>query len=505
MLNEERKELEYAQPLDINFWIDDPAFDQYIANLLTRLCKKSIKLSKLKNSTITRHLKIMLLNLWCVWLQDKKKYLFVSRDKFFYSTLLKQYNPNSFSYKNVVVMDALVESKFIEIKIGQYRAKLKRRTRIRATPKLIKEIVKKCKIKPTAIQIARNAECIILREKDADDPKKKIDVKYEENKRIIEMRNNLIVYNNLLRRTHIDIPTFSIAGVKQSSGLSFKINFEDDTGKFTRRIFSNKSWKDGGRFYGGWWQQVPNRKVSWRNEIRINNKPTTEIDYSGIHIVFLYAKKKIDYWKEIAKDPYDLTEYGYVMDKKLRNLLKVVLLTSINCEKGKKRDLTKAKQSVQYAINVKQADEFAWVKKENLDIEKLIEDFADYHKPIRQYFYSGKGISLQYIDSMVAEKLINHFTKLNIPILCIHDSFIIQSQFAVGDGENSLEFMMWCYFQEVIRKENKIYAFGQLKSDAPLSARDIVKNQSKIKSQYWTRVKRHNKRKFVINWYSTDK
>jgi hypothetical protein len=113
MLNEERKELEYAQPLDINFWIDDPAFDQYIANLSTRLCKKSIKLSKLKNTTITRHLKIMLLNLWCVWLQDKKKYLFVSRDKFFYSTLLKQYNPNSFSYKNVVVMDALVKSKFI--------------------------------------------------------------------------------------------------------------------------------------------------------------------------------------------------------------------------------------------------------------------------------------------------------------------------------------------------------------------------------------------------------
>lgn len=494
MLNEERKELEYAQPLDINFWIDDPAFDQYIANLSTRLCKKSIKLSKLKNITITRHLKIMLLNLWCVWLQDKKKYLFVSRDKLFYSTLLKQYNPNSFSYKNVVVMDALVESKFIEIKIGQYRAKLKRRTRIRATPKLIKEIVKKCKIKPTAIQIARNAECIILRNEE------KVDTEYKDTKRIKEMRNNLIAYNNLLRRTHIDIPTFPIAGVKQSSGLSFKINFEDDTDKFTRRIFSNKSWKDGGRFYGGWWQQVPNRKVSWRNEIRINNQPTTEIDYSGIHIVFLYAKKKIDYWNEIGKDPYDLSAYGYAMDKKLRSLLKVVLLISMNA-----LNLTKAKQAVVKHIYLEKAEEFKWVKKQKLDIGNLIDDFADYHKPIRQYFYSSKGISLQYIDSLVAEKLINHFTNLNIPILCIHDSFIIQNKFAVGDGDESLEFMMWSFFQQVIASQNKIYAFGQLKSDAPLSARDIVKNQSKIKSQYWTRVKRHNKRKFVINWYSTDK
>ena len=287
------RELENAQPLDIQLWIDDQAFDQYIENLSNRLCKKSIKLSKLKQSTITKHLKIMVLNLWCVWRKDKKKYLFVSRDKLFYSTFLKRYNPNGYSFKSVVVMDALIECKFIEIKIGQYRAKLKRRSRIRAKPKLINEIVKKFKIEPTVIQLARNTECIVLRDEE------KNDVEYKETKRIKEMRNGLIEYNNLLRRTHIDIPTFPIAGVKQKSGISFKINFESDTDKFTKRIFSNKSWKDGGRFYGGWWQQVPNRKIRWRNNIRINNRPTTEIDFSGLHIVFLYAKKKINYWSEI--------------------------------------------------------------------------------------------------------------------------------------------------------------------------------------------------------------
>ena len=52
------------------------------------------------------------------------------------------------------------------------------------------------------------------------------------------------------------------------SHAGVKINFEDDTNKFTRRIFSNNSFKDGGRFYGGWWQQVPNRKIGWRSNIR---------------------------------------------------------------------------------------------------------------------------------------------------------------------------------------------------------------------------------------------
>ena len=63
---------------------------------------------------------------------------------------------------------------------------------------------------------------------------------------------------------------------------------------------------------------------TYKSNIRINNKPTTEIDYSGLHIVFLYAKKKINYWSEIKKDPYDLSDYGYSMDKQLRQLLNVV-------------------------------------------------------------------------------------------------------------------------------------------------------------------------------------
>jgi hypothetical protein len=488
-----QREFENAEPLNIQLWSDDPDFDSYIENLSTRLCKQSDQLNELKQITITKHLKVMVLNLWSVYLKDKKKYLGVSRDIKFYSALSKKYNPNKYSFKSVVVMNALKECEFITLKIGQYRAQLKRRTRIRATPKLINEIVKKFKIKPTAIQIERKSECIVLRDED------KQDTGYKNTKRIKEMRNGLIEYNNLIRRTHIDIPTFPTTGAKLSSGLSFKINFENDTDKFTKRIFSNTSWTDGGRFYGGWWQQVPNRKVKWRNDIRINNKPTTEIDYSGLHIVFLYAKKKIDYWSKIKKDPYDLSDYGYAMDKQLRQLLKVVLLTSINCEKGKTKDLATAKKSVQHEINIKNADQFGWAKK--LDIEKLIKDFADYHKPIRPYFYSGQGISLQHIDSLVAEKVINHFTQLNIPVLCIHDSFIIQSKYADGDGDESLEFMMWCFFQQVVESEIKTSAFGQLKGGAPERPRDIVEKNKQITAEYWDRVKKHKKRNFEMNWY----
>ncbi len=40
-------------------------------------------------------------------------------------------------------------------------------------------------------------------------------------------------------------------------------------------------------------------------------------------------------------------------------------------------------------------------------------------------FLSGVGIDLQYIDSQITEKIIEHFMPRNIVVLPIHDSYII--------------------------------------------------------------------------------
>jgi hypothetical protein len=52
------------------------------------------------------------------------------------------------------------------------------------------------------------------------------------------------------------------------------------------RVFNNSSFKQGGRFYGAWWQSVPRE---YRGLIRINGKPTVELDYRAIHPRILYA------------------------------------------------------------------------------------------------------------------------------------------------------------------------------------------------------------------------
>ena len=46
----------------------------------------------------------------------------------------------------------------------------------------------------------------------------------------------------------------------------------------------------------------------WR-KIYIMGMPTVEIDYSGLHIVFLYALENLDYWSLDGEDPYSLPGY----------------------------------------------------------------------------------------------------------------------------------------------------------------------------------------------------
>ena len=63
-------------------------------------------------------------------------------------------------------------------------------------------------------------------------------------------------------------------------------------GKFVRRVFNTGTFDDGGRFYGGWWQLIDG---SYRKDIRTNNVPTVEIDYSSLHVSLAYAMVRHDY------------------------------------------------------------------------------------------------------------------------------------------------------------------------------------------------------------------
>jgi hypothetical protein len=303
---------------------------------------------------------------------------------------------------------------------------------MKAKDKLIELFTKKHKITNQAVSRYKDTECIILRDIVIHEFEDKLvelkeDIEYRDTVRTRKMRKDLQLYNDILQRTDIQIPDASEAYIKaiidekkkESTREPYILN---DSDYFVRRVFNNGSWDQGGRYHGGWWQRIPS---NLRVCITLNGSKERliEVDYSGLHIVILYAMEGIDYWKQYGRDydPYKLD--GYEQTDRMRDLLKFVLLTAINAS-----DKQTALSAVQKELNFN-PDEYLWVKQSNdIDLSDLIDAFSEKHKPIKKHLYSKIGIQLQNVDSKIAETVINHFTKKGIPILCVHDSFLIDTK-----------------------------------------------------------------------------
>lgn len=229
------------------------------------------------------------------------------------------------------------------------------------------------------------------------------------------MRELVRDYNRLLERTFVDIPKLNEPVIfippKRPYNKPSRI-FISQNEKFTRRIFSNSSWEQNGRFNGGWWQRIPSQQ---RKDIYVNDEPTVEIDYSGLHAVLVYQRKGIDYWKEIKTDPYQTNIEG-VSDEASRAIGKCVLLFSFNLT-----DETKLFQAVKSELQ----QEIPHYRFTFVNLKKVLSKLREMHPNIEEDILSGIGLNLMNIDGKIAEHILTRFVASDIPILAVHDSFII--------------------------------------------------------------------------------
>lgn len=313
----------------------------------------------------------------------------------------KKYDPLSIGYRPFVkTIDELTKLGLIKTKRG-YNLKPARRSRMIATSKLNKIINKYNVVVSDVLELPIDE--IQLKDKN----KKFID--FIDSPSITKSRNILKKYNALLHKT-----TISLKQVKQVKDYVNENNYKIDTLKQSyHRIFSNSSWQQGGRFYGPWWQYITNdkEKIELRKYLLINNKPTVELDYNSIHIHLLYDKenKVLDN----SSDAYTLSGYE---DK--RAMVKTAILIAINCSSDKYYS-----QTVANALSSKKTFQ------KGINYKKIVEVFKQHHPSIAKYLFSGAGIKLQNIDSQIAEYIIMKMTNKKIPVLNIHDSFVVERKY----------------------------------------------------------------------------
>ena len=169
------------------------------------------------------------------------------------------------------------------------------------------------------------------------------------------------------------------------------------------RIFSRGSMEKGGRFYRGWWQAIPSK---YRPLIRLNSKRTIEVDYSSIGLRILYAR--VDMALPVEKDLYDIGLDNWIPFKdERRPIVKKVFNALINDE------------DKVYKLEKK------YKKVLGLTLDEFLDRVREHHKPIFHLLRSDAGLESQKVDSDVAEQVMLELIYEGIPVLPIHDSFIV--------------------------------------------------------------------------------
>ena len=235
-------------------------------------------------------------------------------------------------------------------------------------------------------------------------------VRSEDGAAVDEWHTNLRRINEFLlsRCVYLDAPNEVIlnAGVARAEKSSQP--GEHDAGPLNfsqvalRRIFARGRLDRGGRFYGGWWQNVPSE---YRKYVGIDGDLTCEADYSGMALNCLYALENKDAGYE---DPYDIGLSYTTADDPRRKIVKKYVNATLNDEKGTYR----LPHDEQRLLGLTQ--------------KELRERVAKRHAPVAHHFHSGVGLELQFYDSQIAERVMLRFVGQGEVCLPIHDSFIVR-------------------------------------------------------------------------------
>jgi hypothetical protein len=245
-----------------------------------------------------------------------------------------------------------------------------------------------------------------------------------------EMRKNLEIINEVMEKADITLD-ISEEGLKRLNARMLNDpdpykQVVDFSRKRLHRVFLDRRFDRGGRFFGPWYQNIPKE---YRQHIMIDGAPTMELDYSALHPNLLYYYAGVDPPKG---DLYELKDYS----EDTRNFMKAMFLRMINSPSPYEAKGSIRKAAFYVSKKTKKRKRRIKIPTElgNLDdiyLDPLIDKFLEKHKPLAdRYIFKVKDLGniLQNVDSRIAEKVLLYFAYENISVLPLHDSFRIDAR-----------------------------------------------------------------------------
>ena len=264
-------------------------------------------------------------------------------------------------------------------------------SRIKYTDKFYDDVIEKFKLDPQDILKTKPS----ITKKNS----KGVEVEVKNSRRTYQVIRRVENYNKLLLSTDIAPGKMDVVTEKNTS-------FANRT--YTRR-FVKSNLKLGGRFYGPYWQALPKK---YRKLIKINGKEVVELDYNAMHLHLLYSKlnKSLYNYYPFNKDPYNIPGYD-------RKIVKLVFTACINENCTRK--------NINYVGGQQVSKGLPDLFEEGLPYREMIDSLGKNHPQVAPFFYSEIGHEISYMESRVTDYVVTVLTKQRIPVLSIHDSFVV--------------------------------------------------------------------------------
>ena len=393
-----------------------------------------------------KHLNSIISNLVVRYELDGKGCIYYQRGNKYYKQT-DRVNPVRLKREMFVnVVDSLVRSRFImHQRYVSYPDGTKYSSRMRVDRKLLYRI-NEFTLRYYHITWDKNVDPIqvnkIIEDSDGKEVIELID--YQDTDYSKRIRSELFQYMELLKKHKFE------CYIGNNPNKKYK-NLPQTDFYQVRRIF-REDWRQGGRFYSSFQNKILRDD---RDNITIDGKETCESDFISNHFKILTSFKNQD----LEFEAYDIKD---LRCKTGRKLVKQALIVIINtrCEddaiqamkyfvKGIKIDLSRKKGP--RIFDKKQYNEFYqfYIDKE-ICFYNLMCKLKEKHHLIREYLFTGIGLTLQKFDSEIASRIINDFVSRGKVCLCLHDSFRV-----LKEDKELLSDLMYKHHKEVL-KLNKV-------------------------------------------------
>lgn len=218
---------------------------------------------------------------------------------------------------------------------------------------------------------------------------------------------------------------------EKMKGLVVKLNTLNEkstvltgTGERLSNVYSrifNESFDQGGRFYRADILQLHSKDGNQRLDITIDGKPVVEVDFQNLHFRIAAVLEGMD-MQDVPMDMYsDILDD--VTNKVDRRIVKIAVNIMFNC-----KSVEPAKRAIQGEINsLSHEDKEVYTLGNAKSVMALIEmNYSDFSEMFCNEDSFGRV--LQNLDSHLAADILEVFVLKEIPILCVHDSFVVAKE-----------------------------------------------------------------------------